>query len=249
MIPHPCLVTHDALGAWRGFFMQARYYDPVIGRFLSNDPVGFSVDRPQMFGRYTYVGNDPLNATDPTGEIIETLWDAANVVAGVASAVGNVAQGNFGAAAVDVAGVGVDLAATIIPGAPGGAAAGIKATRAAGAAADAGRSRGKADFIVNSDGAAVRNSPSGARSDLEAGGLSGTNVTNRSGTETGTLHNSPGQGTDIRIMDGGPNHGPRAVTTRQGSNQPVNAATGRNFGNVSKQEESARSHIELDPDG
>ena len=49
-------------------YMQARYYDPLIGRFLSVDPVGFSVGRPFMFGRYSYVGNDPVNATDPDGK-------------------------------------------------------------------------------------------------------------------------------------------------------------------------------------
>jgi len=49
-------------------YMQARYYDPLIGRFLSIDPVGFSVDMPFMFNRYTYVNNDPLNLWDPTGE-------------------------------------------------------------------------------------------------------------------------------------------------------------------------------------
>jgi len=48
--------------------MQARYYDPLIGRFLSIDPVGFSPAQPFMFGRYTYVGNDPINGIDPTGE-------------------------------------------------------------------------------------------------------------------------------------------------------------------------------------
>jgi hypothetical protein len=47
--------------------MQARYYDPLIGRFLSIDPVGFSPAQPFMFGRYTYVGNDPVNAIDPFG--------------------------------------------------------------------------------------------------------------------------------------------------------------------------------------
>lgn len=48
-------------------YMQARYYDPVIGRFLSNDPVGFDPASPQMFNRYSYVLNDPINANDPTG--------------------------------------------------------------------------------------------------------------------------------------------------------------------------------------
>jgi uncharacterized protein RhaS with RHS repeats len=53
--------------------MQARYYDPAIGRFLSIDPVGFSVGSPEMFGRYTYVGNDPVNGVDPDGENLKAL--------------------------------------------------------------------------------------------------------------------------------------------------------------------------------
>ncbi|NNE59260.1 MAG: hypothetical protein HKN36_14225 [Hellea sp.] len=49
-------------------YMQARYYDPVIGRFLSHDPVQFSVEQPLMFNRYGYTFNNPINATDPFGE-------------------------------------------------------------------------------------------------------------------------------------------------------------------------------------
>lgn len=48
--------------------MQARYYDPALGRFLSIDPVGFTPRAPYMFNRYTYVGNDPINSWDPFGE-------------------------------------------------------------------------------------------------------------------------------------------------------------------------------------
>ena len=48
-------------------YMQARYYDPVIGRFLSKDPVGFTAGGTDYFNRYAYVGNDPVNGTDPTG--------------------------------------------------------------------------------------------------------------------------------------------------------------------------------------
>jgi RHS repeat-associated protein len=51
-------------------YMQARYYDPAIGRFLSQDPVGFASGGVGYFNRYAYVGNDPLNATDPTGAVI-----------------------------------------------------------------------------------------------------------------------------------------------------------------------------------
>jgi uncharacterized protein RhaS with RHS repeats len=45
--------------------MQARYYDPVIGRFYSNDPIGFT--GVSTFNRYSYVGNNPYKYTDPTG--------------------------------------------------------------------------------------------------------------------------------------------------------------------------------------
>jgi hypothetical protein len=48
--------------------MQARYYDPVIGRFYSNDPVGWVPRNPvHSFGRYTYANNNPYKYTDPTG--------------------------------------------------------------------------------------------------------------------------------------------------------------------------------------
>ncbi|MCG9771528.1 RHS repeat-associated core domain-containing protein, partial [Pseudoalteromonas piscicida] len=48
-------------------YMQARYYDPVIGRFYSNDPVGFTGEV-DTFNRYSYVANNPYRYTDPTGE-------------------------------------------------------------------------------------------------------------------------------------------------------------------------------------
>lgn len=49
-------------------YMQQRYYDPVIGRFYSNDPVGFSADSPMMFNRYAYANNNPYKYVDPDGQ-------------------------------------------------------------------------------------------------------------------------------------------------------------------------------------
>lgn len=49
-------------------YMQARYYDPNMGRFLSIDPVGFlETGHPGMFNRYAYTFNDPINLADPDG--------------------------------------------------------------------------------------------------------------------------------------------------------------------------------------
>jgi len=54
-------------------YMQARYYDPVIGRFLSVDPVTFlDTGNPGYFNRYSYTMNDPVNMVDPDGE--KTIW-------------------------------------------------------------------------------------------------------------------------------------------------------------------------------
>jgi len=48
--------------------MQARYYDPVIGRFYSNDPVNaatfLSQGNIQGFNRYAYANNNPYKFTD-----------------------------------------------------------------------------------------------------------------------------------------------------------------------------------------
>ena len=46
--------------------MQARYYDPVIGRFYSNDPVGWAPKKPVIsFNRYLYVNNNPYKYQIP----------------------------------------------------------------------------------------------------------------------------------------------------------------------------------------
>lgn len=47
--------------------LNARIYDPGIGRFLTPDDVVPDVYRPQSLNPYTYVENRPLTATDPTG--------------------------------------------------------------------------------------------------------------------------------------------------------------------------------------
>jgi RHS repeat-associated protein len=41
-----------------------RFYDPKTGRFISQDPIGFHGQDPNL---YRYVGNNSTNLTDPTG--------------------------------------------------------------------------------------------------------------------------------------------------------------------------------------
>lgn len=71
----------------------ARYYDPVSGRFLMPDPIGYAGG----VHLYAYVGDDPLNAVDPTG------LDALVIVGGQRSDSLNI----FGHVSIAVTGGGI----------------------------------------------------------------------------------------------------------------------------------------------
>ena len=87
-------------------FYNARYYDPAIGRFISADTIVPSAPaltvapndavaqglwgqqgaaaNPQELNRYSYVNNNPIKHTDPSGHCI---WDACIVEVGILIAV------------------------------------------------------------------------------------------------------------------------------------------------------------------
>jgi RHS repeat-associated protein len=47
--------------------MNAREYDPLLGRFITPDTVVPGAGNSQSYNRYSYVNNNPLSMTDPTG--------------------------------------------------------------------------------------------------------------------------------------------------------------------------------------
>lgn len=56
-------------------YMQARYYAPGFGRFLSPDPDVPAPGNVFNFNRYEYVNNNPIMGVDPTGRIIQIVGD------------------------------------------------------------------------------------------------------------------------------------------------------------------------------
>ena len=58
---------HPMDGATGMSYMQQRYYDPVIGRFLSMDPVTADTVTGGNFNRYWYANNNPYTIVDPDG--------------------------------------------------------------------------------------------------------------------------------------------------------------------------------------
>ncbi len=66
------------------YFYQARYYNPVLGRFISPDSLVPDPGNPQSLNRYSYVINNPVNLIDPTGHswewedftgLVSSIWN------------------------------------------------------------------------------------------------------------------------------------------------------------------------------
>jgi hypothetical protein len=49
------------------YFFNARYYSGALGRFVSADTIVPQPGNPQAFNRYSYVTNNPVKYTDPSG--------------------------------------------------------------------------------------------------------------------------------------------------------------------------------------
>ena len=128
--------------------MNGRVYDPLIGRFMSADPMVEAPLNLKSYNRYAYIWNNPLSAADPSGfcficdpfkSISDTLHHWGNVLANdpVARTVVGVAVAYFtagaatsffigeGAFTLTTAGLSLTTGASIATGAFGGFAAGF----------------------------------------------------------------------------------------------------------------------------
>jgi RHS repeat-associated protein len=58
-------------------YLRARWYDPSMGRFISEDTYEGELKNPLSLNLYTYVENNPLKYHDPSGHAAETVLDLA----------------------------------------------------------------------------------------------------------------------------------------------------------------------------
>nr|VFJ66174.1 MAG: RHS repeat-associated core domain-containing protein [Candidatus Kentron sp. DK] len=105
--------------------MNGRVYDPGLGRFLSADPNIQSPYSSQSYNRYSYVLNNPLKYTDPSGFFFKSLFKAVKKIFKstiVRTVVAIAAAAIVGPAAMAWAGGG--LAGAVVGGAAAGFAVG-----------------------------------------------------------------------------------------------------------------------------
>jgi len=132
-------------------YMQQRYYDPMIGRFISIDPVAADRFTGGNDNRYWYAANNPYKYVDPDGQFVDFFADlpylaydtgrflGASAAAGVGALTGNDGLRDAGLEGMAETGMdlGVTVAATIGPGVPAAIARpAAKAARSAGPSID-----------------------------------------------------------------------------------------------------------------
>ena len=88
---------YDTETGW--YYLNARYYDPNVGRFLSPDPnvcVGKFDENAGLIGYnvYVYCANNPIKNIDPTGEFL--ISTAVLIGVGIGALIGGVSGGVYG---------------------------------------------------------------------------------------------------------------------------------------------------------
>jgi RHS repeat-associated protein len=88
------------------YFYGARYYNPIIGRFITPDSIVQAPQNPQTLNRYSYCVNNPVNYTDPSGHFLFLPARIGALIGGLIGGInaaingGNFFEGFFGGALV-----------------------------------------------------------------------------------------------------------------------------------------------------
>ena len=130
-------------------YFGARYYDPVVGRFMGVDPQHFDENNLHSFNRYAYANNNPYRYVGPDGR---SPLDIGFLLYDLGSLAHALYQGNgVGEAAI---GVGLSVVGVISP-VPGTGAA-LKAARVAEHAVEAGRVANEVGHVAQEAGFAAK---------------------------------------------------------------------------------------------
>jgi len=149
------------------YYYRARFYDPEVGRFISKDPIGFWGGDLNL---YAYVGNNPVNWVDPSGELFSPVGAA---VGGIVGGISGGIIASFG----PNASLG-SIATAVAVGAAGGAIGGLFDV-SMGAAAGLGAGIGAGTAVVNGSniggiiGGAMGGAIGGAFVIISGGGTAG----------------------------------------------------------------------------
>jgi RHS repeat-associated protein len=278
----PLNYTGQRLDGTGLLYYHARYYDPILARFISADSVapgagaltlaphdataqaawaagGGGPANPQQLNRYSYVTNNPVNKTDPTGHWLESAIDIASIAYDVYDISQNGLTVTSGLA------LAADIASLALPVVAGGGAAVraiahaddvvdavahaddvVDAVQAADRAGEVAQSARRApDFVVTPDGVAVPVSQARMQDGFNRAGFP-----NRPSTETaeqGAIYTVPTQRgpIDVRAMEGSTHHPRRAVFNTPGTHSPRTPSGSTPRG--TRAEQRAASHLEQEP--
>ena len=89
---------------------NARFYSPALGRFLQPDPIGYAGGN----NLYAYGGNDPVNATDPSGLNGQTALGNYSLLKGAAIGLTAACAVAEPCGAIELGGVGLAAGLAII---------------------------------------------------------------------------------------------------------------------------------------
>jgi RHS repeat-associated protein len=62
------------------YYLRARYYNPLTGRFMSRDPEDGQLNDPKTLHKYLYAGGDPVNAIDRTGRELTAYGEIVEII-------------------------------------------------------------------------------------------------------------------------------------------------------------------------
>ena len=114
LLPVFCGIGRDKSGSYR----------LILHRYTRPDDLGYKF---YPVSPFAFCLNNPMIHTDPTGKIVDTIWDVANVAADLGMAAYHYATGDTQSAKSDLKDAAWDTAAALIPGVPAGGSKVIKA--------------------------------------------------------------------------------------------------------------------------